>query len=180
MKIPFVFFIIWPLLLTACSGAPTPPPPTQTPIPILTPTATDTPTPQPTAIRTPTSTPAAVEDDWQLADPVGEPLSEWKGIPVMPQVLAGEEGDSTYYYILDESALDVYNYYMEEMPVWGWKLFALGEQREEGMTIVKPENTDLEQYHPAPFFMGGAGASSGVFFLIHPDTGRVYVMLTYN
>lgn len=180
MKTRIEFVILCLLLMAACSGTPTPFPLTQTPIPSLTPTATETFTPQPTATRTPTSTPAATEEEWQLTDPVGEPLPKWKGIPIMPQAIAGEEGDSTYFYMLDESPPDVYNYYLEEMPDLGWELFALGEQREEGMTIVMPENTDLDQYHLALFFEGGAGASAGVFFLIHPNTGRVYVMLTYN
>jgi hypothetical protein len=180
MKIRRVFLLLCLLLITACSGTPTPLPPTETPIPSLTPTATETSTPQPTTTSTPTSTPAAAAGDWKIADPVGEPLSEWKGIPIMPQAIAGEEGDSTYFYMLDESPLDVYRYYLEVMSDWGWELFGLGEQREEGMTIVMPENTDLKQYHLALFFMGSAGASTGVFFLIHPDTGRVYVILTYN
>ena len=48
------------------------------------------------------------------------------------------------------------------------------------MNIVTVETADLDEYHSALFFMGESGASTGVFFLVHPDTGRVYVMLTYN
>jgi hypothetical protein len=82
--------------------------------------------------------------------------------------------------MLDESPLDVFLYYLEEMPGEGWELFAVAEPKDGKMNITMPENVDLNEFHPALFFMGGAGASTGVFFLIHPDTGRVYVMMTYN
>ena len=134
MNFRFTFLILCLLFMIACGGTPTAPPATATPAPSLTPTATMTLTPQPTSTPTltATSTPAQAADEWPLAEPVGDPLSEWHGIPIMPEAIAGEDSGKTYFYSVDEHPYDVYRYYLEQMPKWGWDLFGLGYRKRTG------------------------------------------------
>jgi hypothetical protein len=56
-------------------------------------------------------------------DPQGTPVSEWNGIPVMPQATAGQEfkDSNTYSYKVDASVKDVQDYYKAELEKLGWK-----------------------------------------------------------
>jgi hypothetical protein len=44
----------------------------------------------------------------------------------MPQAIAGEDKGSVYYYYLRTSREGVRQYYLQEMPRWGWQLFSSG------------------------------------------------------
>lgn len=58
-------------------------------------------------------------------NPQGTPVSEWKGIPVMPQATAGEEfaESSIYSYKVDASIEEVQQYYKTELEELGWQSF---------------------------------------------------------
>ena len=55
-------------------------------------------------------------------DPQGTPVSEWNGIPVMPQATAGQElkDSNTYSYKVDASVKEVQDYYKAELEKLGW------------------------------------------------------------
>jgi len=56
-------------------------------------------------------------------NPQGTPVSEWNGIPVMPQATAGQEfkDSNTYSYKVDASIQQVQDYYKTELDKLGWK-----------------------------------------------------------
>jgi hypothetical protein len=58
-------------------------------------------------------------------NPQGTPVSEWKGIPVMPQATAGQEfaETSTYSYKVNASIQEVQDFYKTELEKLGWKSF---------------------------------------------------------
>ena len=55
-------------------------------------------------------------------DPQGTPVSEWNGIPVMPQATAGQEfqDSNTYSYKVDATVKEVQDYYKAELEKLGW------------------------------------------------------------
>lgn len=114
------------LVLSGCGpgqifGPTVTPSPTHTPIP---PTSTNTPVP-PTATETPvppTPTP------FSLRMPVGTPVSEWRGLPIMLGAIAGEELDTgAYIFTINASFVDIQNYYDLELGKLGWKKIGGGE-----------------------------------------------------
>jgi hypothetical protein len=127
------------ILLAACNSFQ--PAPTLTPTPTNTitrsatltqaPTLSPTPsvTPRPTKSPKPTKTPAPptlTPNAYGLVLPVGKPVAEWNGIPVMPDAIAGEESAGSYAYTVKNSVAAVQKFYIRELPKIGWTLFASG------------------------------------------------------
>ncbi|MGE5462201.1 MAG: hypothetical protein ACM3PS_02525 [Syntrophothermus sp.] len=56
-------------------------------------------------------------------NPQGTPVSEWNGLPVMPQATAGQEfkESHTYSYKVDASVKEAQDYYNTELVKLGWK-----------------------------------------------------------
>lgn len=54
-------------------------------------------------------------------DPQSPPLSEWKGIPVMPQASAGDESDGTYSYKVAATVQEAKDFYAARLPPLGWE-----------------------------------------------------------
>jgi hypothetical protein len=54
-------------------------------------------------------------------DPQSPPLAEWKGIPVMPQAIVGEESGGVYVYKVTVTATEVEDYYAAQLSSLGWK-----------------------------------------------------------
>jgi len=70
--------------------------------------------------------PSAMPDFGNLADPQGEPLSEWNGIPIMPAATSGAESSGMYSFKADATVTEVLEYYKAEMTNLGWtELFAM-------------------------------------------------------
>jgi hypothetical protein len=56
-----------------------------------------------------------------MFDPQGEPVSEWNGIPVMPEAITGQEfGSSMYSFKVDGALKDVQDFYDARMKDLGW------------------------------------------------------------
>ena len=99
-----------------------------------TPTAAPTLEPLPSAIPTGTSQalPAATStadvlattmpDSGGILNPQGPPLGEWRGIPIMPEAVAGQEftPDNAYSFRVNTSAKDVQDFYTETLSELGW------------------------------------------------------------
>ncbi len=161
-QITFVFMI--GTLISACStpqASPTPfptitathtPAPTETSTPTLTPTGTPTSTITPTSTDTPRPTrtplpPTPTDEPFTLPLPSGDPVSEWKGIPIMPGALAGEEsnagGKANYTFTITGDVQTVQDYYTTELTKLGWSAFATG-QGESGLALlIFMKGTDL-------------------------------------
>ncbi len=60
-------------------------------------------------------------------------------MPVMPQAQAGEDDDDVYYYYLPGSLAVVRQFYLEQMPYWGWQLFS-SRVRLNGVTLIFIKN----------------------------------------
>lgn len=118
-----LLLLILSICLTSCSSfAPEPTP---------TPTNTNTPMPTNTPLPTLTSTPVpptATEDAFSALLPSGTPDVEWKGIPIMPGAINGEEGEKDSYVFTTYASVDeVQAYYEKELGKLGWDLMMSGE-----------------------------------------------------
>jgi hypothetical protein len=63
-----------------------------------------------------------IPDFGNMFNPQGTPVSEWKGIPVMPQATAGQEftDSGIYSYKVDATIQQVQDYYSAELQDLGW------------------------------------------------------------
>jgi hypothetical protein len=107
------------LVLAACSSF-------RQPSPIAVPTITLTilPTLAPTiTFLSPTETPDAVSS----LIPEGQPASEWNGIPIMPEAIAGEGDEESYVFTIKATPQQVQEYYQLELGKLGWQPFATGD-----------------------------------------------------
>lgn len=64
--------------------------------------------------------PTGIPDFGNVANPQGEPLSEWNGIPIMPAATSGEESAGFYSFKADATITEVFDYYKAEMAGLGW------------------------------------------------------------
>ena len=138
---------------------------TETPIPTETSLPTSTHTLEPTSTPTlaPTRTPVPPTEtpsEPVLPIPSGEPSSEWAGIPIMPNALAGEGDSSGYSFTIDASLNEIQTFYETELPKLGWNVFASGLGTTDAVILM---------------FMKDAGILS-VSIIPQPD-GTMYVLL---
>lgn len=110
------------LALVACSNFDQPAP-TAVPTPTFTviPTFTATVIPTDTAVP-PTETPEVVSE----LIPQGQPALEWKGIPIMPDAIAGEGDAESYVFTVKATPQQIREYYQVELGKLGWQSFAQG------------------------------------------------------
>jgi len=54
-------------------------------------------------------------------DPKSPPLTEWKGIPIMPSASAGDEVDMVYSFKVDATAAEIEEYYTKNLEDLGWE-----------------------------------------------------------
>ncbi len=133
------------------------PRPTETAVPTETSLPTSTSTPEST--NTPvvsTETPSA----FVLPMPSGKPLSEWEGIPVMPNAIAGEGDSGGYSFTINASPDEIQRFYEKELGSLGWNMFASGQGSTDAVMLI---------------FMKDAGTLS-VSVIPQPD-GSMYVLL---
>ena len=58
--------------------------------------------------------------------PEGQPASEWNGIPIMPDAIAGEGDEESYVFTIKATPQQVQEYYQLELGKLGWQPFATG------------------------------------------------------
>lgn len=107
------------LILTACSSITQP---TSTAVPTLTLTVIPTLAATNTSLQ-PTGTPDAVS----TLVPEGLPASEWNGIPIMPDAIAGEGDEESYVFTIKATPQQVQDYYQLELGKLGWQPVATGD-----------------------------------------------------
>ncbi len=76
-----------------------------------------------------TEEPLVIEPDadFPLPIPVGKPASEWEGIAIMPQAIAGEGDSGGYSFIIEATKDEIQSFYENELSNAGWEFLATGE-----------------------------------------------------
>ena len=65
--------------------------------------------------------PSAFPDFGNAFDPQGEPVSEWNGIPIMPQATAGQESNTTTYsFKATATVKEAQDFYDSQLTDLGW------------------------------------------------------------
>lgn len=84
-------------------------------------------------------------EEYNFFDPQGVPLSEWNGVPIMPQATAGQEfNDYTYSFKVNTSVEDAVAYYKDELVKLGWSsTFDLPIEGEGGIMLYSKEDSLL-------------------------------------
>jgi hypothetical protein len=113
------------------------PAPTETRPPTATPTREPTHTPEPTSAPTKTPVPPTeTPSEPVLPLPSGNPLSEWDGIPIMPNAIAGEGDGKGYAFTINASPEDIEEFYARELTKLGWILFVSGQGESNTLIMV--------------------------------------------
>ena len=112
------------LVLSACSSS-------MKPTSAVVPTPAFTVTPLLAASPIPTNTsvlPTETSDAVSALVPEGQPASsEWNGIPIMPNAIAGDGDDERYVFTIKATAQQVQEYYQLELGKLGWQASATGD-----------------------------------------------------
>ncbi len=139
------------IVLASCSSFV--PQPTETPIPTETslPTATNTPEPTYTPTQTPIP-PSETPSTPDLPMPSGKPASEWEGIPVMPNAIAGEGDSKGYSFTINATPEEIQNFYEKELGKLGWNMLASGQGTTNAILLIfmKDTNTFSVSIIPQP------------------------------
>ena len=87
---------------------------------------------------------SAIPNFGDMFNPQGEPVTEWNGIPVMPQATAGQEfaDSNTYSFKADATVKEATDYYDAEMDKLGWSsTFNLpGDENAAALVFSKDNN----------------------------------------
>ena len=83
--------------------------------------------------------------EYNYFNPQGTPLSEWNGVPIMPQATAGQEfNEYTYSFTVSTSVEDAVTYYKDELAKLGWSsTFDLPIEGEGGIMLYSKEDNFL-------------------------------------
>ena len=88
---------------------------------------------------------SALPDFGNIFDPQGEPVAEWKSIPIMSQATAGQEHDSSNYsFKFTGTAKDAQDFYNTEMVNLGWtSLFSMPGNENGAVLAFQKDNKIL-------------------------------------
>ena len=88
--------------------------------------------------------PSQIPDYGNYFSPTGTPVSDWNGIPVMLQAIAGQEfDDKTYSYTVPLSASDVQTFYNQKMEELGWSSSFGFQATQEGGFLLFQKDSDF-------------------------------------
>jgi len=84
-------------------------------------------------------------EDFNFVNPQGTPLSEWNGVPIMPNATTGQEfNEYTYSFKVDATPDGVKEYYKDALIKRGWvSQFDLPVVNEEGGLLLYVQNDNL-------------------------------------
>src|SRR5215211_5934285 len=72
-------------------------------------------------LQIPTSAPPTVETLASgMPEPQGKPVQEWRGIPIMPEAIAGQEFANAYSFRANATVQEVQAFYDERLAQLGW------------------------------------------------------------
>jgi hypothetical protein len=88
---------------------------------------------------------ALATDFGPLFNPQGTPVTEWNGIPIMPQATAGQEFDATTYsFKAGVTSQEVQDFYTEQLTALGWNQpFSIPVEAEGGILTFQKDNSTL-------------------------------------
>ena len=90
--------------------------------------------------------PSKMPDFEGYVNPQGTPVSEWKGIPIMPQATAGEEftDTPTYSFTVDATVKEVQDFYTAQLVDLGWSsLFSIPGDANGAIQAFQKDNNVL-------------------------------------
>lgn len=108
--------------------------------------------PQETLQALPSSVPtlqalaSALPDFGNMLDPQGTPVQEWRGIPIPPEAIAGQEfsENNTYSFKANVTAKQVQDFYNEKLPALGWNQpFSFPVEAEGGLMVFRKDQSSL-------------------------------------
>ena len=105
---------------------------------------------------------ALATDFGNSLDPQGTPVQEWRGIPIMPQAVAGQEfsASGTYSFRVNATAQEVQAFYNQELTALGWSQpFEFPIEDEGGFLFFEKDSSVLTLF-------------------ITPSEGSIVVLLT--
>ena len=87
----------------------------------------------------------SLPDFGNMFDPKGEPVAEWKGIPIMPQATAGQESDANNYsFKFTGTVKEASDYYNAELVKLGWTtMFSMPGDANGGILAFQKDNSIL-------------------------------------
>lgn len=110
------------------------------------------------------SLPSSMPDIQNMTDPQGEPLTEWNGIPILPEATAGEETGGIYTFEADADVTAVFEYYKTEMSNLGWnEVFSVPDSGGSAVLSVEKD-----------------GHLAAITITADPVDGGVLVFLSYQ
>lgn len=89
---------------------------------------------------------ALATDFGNSLDPEGTPVQEWRGVPIMPQAVAGEEfsANDTYSFRVNATAQEVQEFYNRELSALGWtQPFEVPLEAEGGFLFFQKDDSVL-------------------------------------
>ena len=88
---------------------------------------------------------SALPDFGNIFDPQGEPVAEWKGVPIMSQATAGQEHDSSNYsFKFTGTTKEATDFYNAEMVNLGWSsLFSMPGDTNGAVLAFQKDNNFL-------------------------------------
>jgi hypothetical protein len=100
----------------------------------------------PSAMPTFEALASAMPDFGNMFNPQGTPVQEWRGIPIMPEAVAGQEfsENNTYSFKASVTVKDVQDFYNEKLTDLGWdQPFNFPLEAEGGLMVFRKEQSSL-------------------------------------
>lgn len=74
--------------------------------------------------------------------PTGKPVTNWEGIPVMPNAIAGDGDSQGYTFTIKATTEEVQKFYEKTMSKLGWNMFASGQGTTEAILLIFMKGSD--------------------------------------
>jgi hypothetical protein len=100
----------------------------------------------PSSIPTLQALASALPDFGNMLDPQGTPVQEWRGIPIPPDAIAGQEfsENNTYSFKANVTAKQVQDFYNEKLPALGWNQpFNFPVEEGGGLMVFRKDQNSL-------------------------------------
>jgi hypothetical protein len=96
-------------------------------------------------IETPQAIASALPDFGNMFNPQGEPVSEWNGVPIMPQATAGQEHDANNYsFKFTGTVKEAQDFYEGQMSELGWEsTFSMPSEDTGAVLVYQKDNKFL-------------------------------------
>ena len=87
--------------------------------------------------------PDEAESDFLLPMPSGQAGAAWHDLPVMPQAIAGEGDNESYYFTVEASVDEVLDFYEIEMGKLDWSLLGTGEGETGALLMIFQKDDEV-------------------------------------